>query len=104
VHDCYENLAGALAKESDHVSHMQLKAQQLQSSTTSSNVLPDPESGEPDDDEAAKHLYAPRDTKVLVFKARDNSHGLGYTPGMGLSEIVDGSAKESSGPVISGEF
>ncbi|KAF8972792.1 hypothetical protein BDZ97DRAFT_2004154 [Flammula alnicola] len=43
----------------------------------------------PDDDqEASKHTYAPRDTPVLAVKRKDNSHGLGYVPGLGLNESL----------------
>ncbi|GLB41621.1 putative protein of unknown function (DUF1604) [Lyophyllum shimeji] len=43
-----------------------------------------------DDEEASKHTYAPRDTLVLLVERKDNAHGLGYTPGMGLHESVGG--------------
>jgi G patch domain-containing protein 1 len=35
------------------------------------------------DGEAAKHTYAPRDVKLLVFAAKEDQQGLGYVPGMG---------------------
>lgn len=41
-----------------------------------------------DDEEAKKHKYAPRDTPVLIVERKDNFHGLGYRPGMGLNESV----------------
>lgn len=56
------------------------------------------------DPEANKHLYAPRDTKLLVFQRKDNSHGLGYVPGVGLNEIMDSTNdKRTSGPNLSGK-
>lgn len=57
-----------------------------------------------DDEEASKHTYAPRDTPIVVVERKDNSHGLGYKPGMGLHESVGGkSGSESAkGPRISG--
>ena len=60
------------------------------------------------DEEARKHLYPRRDTPLLIVSRKENSHGLGYTPGMGLSESL-GQAGSSSqgvkkGPRISGEY
>lgn len=58
-----------------------------------------------DDEEASKHTYAPRDTPVLVVKRKDNSHGLGYTPGMSLNESLgDNTTGSSKGPVLAGRF
>ncbi|EJD07516.1 uncharacterized protein FOMMEDRAFT_137805 [Fomitiporia mediterranea MF3/22] len=63
-----------------------------------------------DHEEAKKHLYPPRDTRVPVFKRKDNKHGLGYEPGMGLSDIVaseaggKGNKKPMQGPDISAGF
>ncbi|KAH0583048.1 hypothetical protein H2248_010933 [Termitomyces sp. 'cryptogamus'] len=58
-----------------------------------------------DEEEASKHTYAPRDTPILVVERKDNSHGLGYKPGMGLHESVgsDGS-KNTNEPLISAGF
>ncbi|KAJ7881164.1 hypothetical protein B0H13DRAFT_2049820 [Mycena leptocephala] len=53
-----------------------------------------------DDEEASKHTYAPRDTSILVVERKDNSHGLGYHPGMGLSESVGGRSGAASGPKL----
>ncbi|KAJ7272738.1 hypothetical protein B0H12DRAFT_1091797 [Mycena haematopus] len=59
----------------------------------------------PDDEEAAKHTYAPRDTPLLVVDRKDNSHGLGYHPGMGLSESVgSGRSGAASGPKLAAGF
>ncbi|TFK39732.1 hypothetical protein BDQ12DRAFT_681110 [Crucibulum laeve] len=41
-----------------------------------------------EDLEDDKHTYAPRDTPVLRVERKDNSHGLGYRPGLGLQESV----------------
>lgn len=63
-----------------------------------------------DHEEAKKHLYPPRDTKVPVFKRKDNRHGLGYDPGTGLSDIIaaesaaKGGNKPNRGPNISGLY
>ncbi|KAJ7663790.1 hypothetical protein DFH06DRAFT_1295824 [Mycena polygramma] len=56
-----------------------------------------------DDEEASKHMYAPRDTTVLLVERKDNSHGLGYHPGMGLSESVGGKSA-ASGPKLASGF
>ncbi|KAK7031616.1 hypothetical protein R3P38DRAFT_821959 [Favolaschia claudopus] len=59
----------------------------------------------PDDEEATKHTYAPRDTPILVVDRKDNSHGLGYRPGMGLNESVGSSrSAAASGPKLSAGF
>ena len=60
---------------------------------------------EEDLEEAKKHTYPRRDTPVLVSHRKDNFHGLGYSPGMGLNESVGygtGAGKGPSGPNISG--
>lgn len=55
------------------------------------------------DEEAAKHLYAPRDTKLILYFRKENAFGLGYVPGQGLQDIVDRQgAISDSGPLISG--
>ncbi|KAJ3979015.1 hypothetical protein F5890DRAFT_1095353 [Lentinula detonsa] len=51
---------------------------------------------EEDSDEANKHTYAPRDTPVLVVERKDNSHGLGYQPGMSLNDSLG--TKVGGGP------
>ncbi|KAF8902383.1 hypothetical protein CPB84DRAFT_1775955, partial [Gymnopilus junonius] len=58
-----------------------------------------------DDEEANKHTYAPRDTPVLVVKRKDNSHGLGYVPGISLQESLGNNAAGSSkDPRLAGGF
>lgn len=53
--------------------------------------------------EAAKHTYAPRDTPLLLPTRKDNTHGLGYSPGMGLQESVGGKAGAGAdGPKLAG--
>jgi G patch domain-containing protein 1 len=56
-----------------------------------------------DDEEGKRHLYAPRDTPLLVVERKDNSHGLGYKPGMGLNESAGGTGR-ASGANISGKM
>jgi hypothetical protein len=46
------------------------------------------DSNNPDDDEAKKYTYVPRDTPILVAGRKDNSQGRGYDPGMGLHEVL----------------
>lgn len=57
------------------------------------------------DEEANKHLYAPRDTKTIAFHKKENAFGLGYIPGQGLTDILHGRNGQSveSGPALSGE-
>ena len=55
-----------------------------------------------DDEEASKHTYAPRDTAVLHVNRKDNSHGLGYVPGLSLNESLGGNSGGSQGPKLAG--
>ena len=58
------------------------------------------------DEEANKHLYAPRDTKTITFHKKENAFGLGYVPGQGLSDVVQGRSGQpvESSPNLSGEL
>ncbi|KAF8579945.1 DUF1604-domain-containing protein [Ramaria rubella] len=58
------------------------------------------------DEEADKHLYAPRDTQTIVFEKKENSFGLGYSPGQGLIGSVQGKSGQTveSGPNLSAGF
>lgn len=42
---------------------------------------------EDDAEEAGKHTYASRDTRLLVFDAKDDKEGLGYQKGMGMGRL-----------------
>lgn len=55
-----------------------------------------------DHDEAKKHLYPQRDTKVPVFRKKEDSHGLGYVPGLSLNDALAVDSGTKSGPNISG--
>src|ERR1700733_5976840 len=55
-----------------HVQDIQLSTGQGLRSGSDNNI--------PDDDEARKHTYAPRDTPILLVGRKNNSHGLGYDP------------------------
>lgn len=57
-----------------------------------------------DDEEASRHTYAPRDTPVLHVNRKDNSHGLGYLPGLSLNESLGGNSGGSQGPRLAGMF
>ena len=82
------------------VTYEQLRKQDLASSTLPASSVP----GSNDDDEEAKrHLYAPRDTKLANLQPKRNSFGLGYVPGAKLGEIVDGGTRhDQPGSRISG--
>ncbi len=56
------------------------------------------------DEEAKKHLFPRRDTPLLAVSRKDNSHGLGYSPGMGLNESLGqgGSSSAVKGPRLAG--
>lgn len=57
-----------------------------------------------DDEEAGKHTYARRDTPVLAVSRKDNSHGLGYAPGMSLNESLGKNAGAGNkGPKLAGK-
>ncbi|EKM50069.1 uncharacterized protein PHACADRAFT_153394 [Phanerochaete carnosa HHB-10118-sp] len=57
------------------------------------------------DEEAKKHMYPRRDTPLLLVSRKDNSHGLGYTPGLSLSESLGGrGGGEQRGPHLSAGF
>ncbi|KDN43252.1 hypothetical protein RSAG8_06219, partial [Rhizoctonia solani AG-8 WAC10335] len=58
----------------------------------------------PQDAEASKHLFAPRDTPVLLFRAKDNAHGLGHTGPVRLGGDSGTGNKPSEGPNISSGF
>ncbi len=55
---------------------------------------------EAEDEEAKKHMYPRRDTPLLIVRRKDNSHGLGYSPGLGLNESL-GREGEKQGPHLS---
>lgn len=63
--------------------------------------------GEQIDEENLKHLYAPRDTKLVIYNKKENAFGLGYAAGEGLTDLVRGSnggVEAESGPNISAGF
>jgi G patch domain-containing protein 1 len=59
------------------------------------------------DEEAKKHVYAPRDTPLIIVERKDNFHGLGYDPGLGLHAslgVAPDASKQSSGPRLAGTY
>ncbi|KAI0642017.1 hypothetical protein C8Q79DRAFT_918392 [Trametes meyenii] len=63
--------------------------------------------GDEDDvEEAKKHMYPRKDVPVILASRKDNFHGLGYNPGLGLNESVGrgGNEQVQSGPTISAGF
>lgn len=84
------------------VSLRQRKLQDMQAiqATTGSRGSTDILDVPDDDEEANKHTYARRDTPLLLVERKDNSHGIGYTPGMGLNESLGASANTSKGPQL----
>ncbi|KAI0675593.1 hypothetical protein C8Q78DRAFT_1005437 [Trametes maxima] len=63
--------------------------------------------GDEDDiEEAKKHMYPRKDVPVILASRKDNFHGLGYNPGLGLNESVgrEGNEHIQRGPTISAGF
>ncbi|KAF7345375.1 G-patch domain [Mycena venus] len=82
-----------------------LRQRKLQDLQASGRRVTEADIAVPDDEEATKHTYAPRDTVVLAVERKDNSHGLGYHPGMGLNESVGGArGGATSGPKLASGF
>ncbi|CED84251.1 Predicted RNA binding protein, contains G-patch domain [Phaffia rhodozyma] len=61
-------------------------------------VVDDPEEGDEvgEDSEAKKHLFAPRDTKLLLFDQKEGSEGLGWIKGDGLKKTDHMDQKDNS--------
>jgi G patch domain-containing protein 1 len=86
------------------VTWKQRKLQDLQA-TAGSKITVNEISVSEDDAEASKHTYAPRDTPILIVDRKDNSHGLGYRPGMSLNESLGVKTRSNaSGPNIACMF
>ena len=83
----------------------QRKLQDLQAST-GPQIDAESIQGDEESEEASKHTYAPRDTPILLVDRKDNAHGLGYKPGMGLNDSlgVGRGAEGPKGPNLSGEL
>jgi G patch domain-containing protein 1 len=75
--------------------------QALSGSRITEDVITVPE----DDEEASKYTYAPRDTRILLVDRKDNTHGLGYHPGMGLNESLGVKGSNGvMGPKLAGAY
>jgi G patch domain-containing protein 1 len=86
------------------VTWKQRKLQDLQASLGSKVSADDIKIPE-DDVEASKHMYAPRDTPILIVDRKDNSHGLGYRPGMSLNETLGVKGHSNTkGPKLAGMY
>ena len=60
-----------------------------------------------DDEEAKKHLFAPRDTPLRVYPAKDGTEGLGWVKGAGLERnqgMQDTEMATESGVNATGTF
>ncbi|OAX37659.1 hypothetical protein K503DRAFT_719455 [Rhizopogon vinicolor AM-OR11-026] len=66
----------------------------------------DPDTASDDvDEEAKKHMYAPRDKPLIIVERKDNFHGLGYDPGLGLHAslgVAPEASKQPTGPRLAG--
>jgi G patch domain-containing protein 1 len=57
------------------------------------------------DEEAKRHMFAPRDTPLIIIERKDNFHGLGYDPGLGLHAslgVAPEASKQPSRPRLAG--
>ncbi|KAF9646493.1 hypothetical protein BDM02DRAFT_3156522 [Thelephora ganbajun] len=57
-----------------------------------------------EDEEAQKHTYPRADTPLTVVPRKDNTHGLGYTPGLSLNDALGNDHSNPFGPQISAGF
>jgi G patch domain-containing protein 1 len=82
----------------------QRKLQDLQASSGYSVAQDDIKFDENEEDEEAnKHTFPRRDIPVLLVPRKENSHGLGYSPGLSLNDSLGGDKTAlRSGPQISG--
>ncbi|KAH8833057.1 hypothetical protein DL96DRAFT_1677302 [Flagelloscypha sp. PMI_526] len=79
------------------------RLQDMQASTTQMLSIEDVTLTE-EDAEADKHKYPPRDTPLLKVDRKDNHHGVGYRPGMGLNESLGHRHGPAKGPNIAAGF
>ncbi|KAF8990675.1 hypothetical protein BDQ17DRAFT_1371641 [Cyathus striatus] len=70
------------------ISLRQRRLQDIQASQPGTRITLNDIKLNEEDDEANKHTYAPRDTSIIVAGRKDNFHGVGYSPGMGLHESL----------------
>jgi G patch domain-containing protein 1 len=56
------------------------------------------------DGEEGKHLFAPRDSKLMVFEQKSGKEGLGYVKGQGMQGLGKGSNAEKAATNVSGTW
>ncbi|KAJ9118205.1 hypothetical protein QFC22_004111 [Naganishia vaughanmartiniae] len=56
------------------------------------------------DEEEQKHLFAPRDSKLMVFEQKAGKEGLGFVKGQGMRPIADRSSAQADKPNLSAGF
>ncbi|KAJ9126346.1 hypothetical protein QFC24_002080 [Naganishia onofrii] len=56
------------------------------------------------DDEEEKHLFAPRDSKLMVFEQKAGKEGLGFVKGQGMRSIADRGSAQTEKPNVSAGF
>ncbi|EPQ56137.1 hypothetical protein GLOTRDRAFT_120771 [Gloeophyllum trabeum ATCC 11539] len=82
------------------VTWRQRKMQEIQLAGADASELKEDE----EDEEAKKHMYPARDTPLLLPPRKEDTHGLGYTAGLKLGEIVSGQDEGRQGPRLSAGF
>ncbi|KAJ9099847.1 hypothetical protein QFC21_003849 [Naganishia friedmannii] len=56
------------------------------------------------DEEEEKHLFAPRDAKLMVFEQKGGKEGLGFVKGQGMRSIADRNSAQTEKPSLSAGF
>lgn len=54
--------------------------------------------------EEEKHLFAPRDSKLMVFDQKSGKEGLGYVKGQGMHGLGKGNPVEKAATNVSGTY
>lgn len=54
--------------------------------------------------EEEKHLFAPRDSKLMVFDQKSGKEGLGYVKGQGMQGLGKGNPVEKAATNLSGTY
>lgn len=84
------------------ISYRQLKQQEAQLRSISGR--PSQATDDVEDEEASKHMYPPRDTPLILYQRKENTFGVGYTPGARLEDTSAKSDRVGSGPRLSGQY
>jgi hypothetical protein len=56
------------------------------------------------DEEEGKHLFAPRDSKLMVFEQKSGKEGLGYVKGRGMQGLGKGGSVAKESMNLSGAY